>query len=203
MKRFSMPLLSLSFILAGSWAAHAEDKAPVPTAPAPATPAVSSAPSTSAGGNIQIAVINIQEIMHESLAAKSIKEQLEKKQKSFQAELSAKEETLQKESQGLAKERAVLSKEAMDQKIKEFDTKAKEAQKGVQTKRAQLDKAFGNSIGEIQKEVNRILTDMAKERGFIVALPAQQILYNDAKLDITKEVLARLNKSLPKVTLNF
>lgn len=154
-----------------------------------------------AAGNI--AVLNIQDIMRESEAGKSIKAQLEQKQKSFQSELSSKEEQLQKENQELGKQRSVLAKDAFEQKMREFNTKASEAQRDVQSKKSMLDRGFNQAVGEIQKTVNTILEEMAKEKGFALVIPTQQILYNDAKLDITKEVLDRLNKTLPKVTVNF
>src|SRR5215207_4573568 len=129
MQRYSLRSLSLPLVAVCLLAL------PVQAQEKPAAPVQAVAPApVSSSNNTQIAVVNIQEIMQESLAAKSIKEQLERKQKSFQAELSAREEKLQKEGQELAKLRATLSKEAMEQKVKEFDTKAKTAQKEVQTK---------------------------------------------------------------------
>ena len=55
------------------------------------------APVLAAGG---IATVNIQQIMHDSTAAKSVKDQLEAKQKAFQAQMSKKEEELQKRGSG-------------------------------------------------------------------------------------------------------
>lgn len=150
-----------------------------------------------------IAVLNVQEIMRDSLAAKSVKEQFDRKQKSFSDELSSKEETLQKEQQELAKQRSVLAQEAFEKKVREFQTKAADVQKEVQKKKNQLDKGLGQAFTEIQKAVSGILADMAKEKGFVVVVPTQQILYNEPSLDITAEVLKRLDSKLPKVSLKF
>jgi len=151
----------------------------------------------------QIAVVNIQGIMKDSTAATSVREQLESKQKAFQAEITKKEEALQKEDQELAKQQSVLSKEAFAEKRKSFVTKATEVQKEVQAKKALLDTAFERSLNDIQKAVNDIITDLAKEKGFILAVPTSQILYADEKLDVSKDVLDRLNKKLPKVDVKF
>ncbi len=56
---------------------------------------------------------------------------------------------------------------------------------------------------EIQKAVTGIVADMAKEKGFSIAIPTSQILYADPKLDITDEVLKRLNQKLPKLDVKF
>ena len=150
-----------------------------------------------------IAVVNIQQIMKDATAAKSVREQLESKQKSFQADISKKEEGLQKEDQELAKQKSVLAKEAFDEKVKAFRTKATDVQKEVQSKKAVLDGAFERALNDIQKVVTEIIADIAKEKGFVVALPTSQILYADKTLDISAEVLERLNKKLPKLDVKF
>lgn len=150
-----------------------------------------------------IAVVNIQEIMKDSTAAKSVREQLEAKQKDFQAEITKKEEDLKKEDQELGKQKSVLSKEAFEKKATEFRKKAAEMQKEVQSKKALLDSGFENALNDIQKSVSDVISELAKEKGFNVAIPSSQILYSDPKMDISKEVLDRLNKKLPKVTVKF
>jgi Skp family chaperone for outer membrane proteins len=40
---------------------------------------------------------------------------------------------------------------------------------------------------------------MSADKGFAVAIPSSQALYADTKLDITEEVLSKLDKELPDV----
>ena len=161
------------------------------------------APVAMAADANTIAVVNIQQVMRDSTAAQNVREQLESKQKVFQAELSKKEEELQKEDQELGKKRSVLSKEVFDDKVTKFRAKATDVQKEVQSKKAMLDGAFERALAEIQKVVSDVITDMSKEKGFIIAIPTSQILYADTKLDISSEVLTRLNKKLPKLDVKF
>lgn len=155
-----------------------------------------------------IAVVNIQMIMKEASVAKQVREELDKKQKSFQAELTKKDESLQKEDQELGKQKGVLSKEAFEEKTRAFRKKVTDVQKEVQTKKATLDNAYAQAISEIQKAVFSIVADMAKEKGFVLAIPMEappswQVLYADEKLDISKDVLDRLNKKLSKIDVKF
>ena len=150
-----------------------------------------------------IAVVNIQQIMKDSTAAKSVREQLESKQKSFQADITKKEESLKKEDQELAKQKSVLAKEAFEEKARAFRSKATDVQKEVQSKKAMLDGAFERAIGDIQKATTDIIADIAKEKGFEIAIPTSQILYADSKLDISADVLEKLNKKLPKLDVKF
>ena len=160
-------------------------------------------PAAFAAEGQSIAVVNIQQIMKDSTAAKSVREQLESKQKSFQAEITKKEEQLKKEDQELAKQRSVLAKEAFEEKARAFRTKATDMQKEVQSKKAMLDNGFERALTDIQKVVSEIIADLAKEKGFGMAIPTSQILYADPKMDISTEVLERLNKKLPKVDVKF
>ena len=150
-----------------------------------------------------IAIVNIQQVMREATAAQNVREQLESKQKAFQSEIGKKEESLQKEDQDLGKKRSVLSKAAFDEKAAAFRKKATDVQKEVQSKKATLDAAFEHALNDIQKVVTEVITDLSKEKGFAVALPTSQILYGDPKLDISEEVLKRLNQKMPKLDVKF
>lgn len=161
------------------------------------------APAAMAADGNMLAVVNIQQVMRDSTAAQNVREQLESKQKSFQADISKKEEQLQKEDQELGKQRSVLSKSAFEEKASKFRAKATEVQKEVQSKKALLDSAFERALNDIQKVVTEIITDLSKEKGFVMAVPTSQILYADSKLDISDEVLKRLNQKLPKLDVKF
>ena len=150
-----------------------------------------------------VAVINIQDIMRDSLAAKSVKKKLESKQKSFQNEMTKKEKALKSKESSIASQRGKLSAAEFEKQVKSFQSSAVKAQREVSTKKAKLDKAFADSLATIQKTVVSISKDIAKQRGVKVVMPTSQLLYADPSMDITKEVLAQLNKKLPNVSVNF
>lgn len=151
----------------------------------------------------KIAVVNVVSIMRDSAAAKSVKEQMDAKKKSYQAEIAKKEEALQKDDQELAKQRGALAKEAFEAKVKAFRDKATSAQKDVEAKKISLDNAYEKAVGQIQKTVEGIIADMAKEKGFVLAVPTSQILYAEPGMDISAEVLTRLNSKLSRVDVQF
>lgn len=150
-----------------------------------------------------IAVVDVQEIIKESTAAKNIRDQIEKKRTAYQAEINKRETDLNKKHQELSKQQSVLSKEAFDKKLQDFDTKVSEVQRDVQDKRAKLDQAYMNAVTEIQQSVEAIISDIAAEKGFLLAVPTSQILYAKENLDISDEVLKRLNQRLTKVNFKI
>ncbi len=156
-----------------------------------------------AQADTKIAVLNIQEIMRESLAAKSVKATLENQQKSFQSEMTKKEQDLQAKEKKLSEQRSVLSQEEFEKRVKDFRSQATTAQREVQAKKAKLDKAFADALADIQKSVMDIVSEKAKEKQIQIVVPTSQLLYAEPTLDITDEVLTQLNKRLPKVQVKF
>jgi len=151
----------------------------------------------------QIATINIQAILTESAAAKSAKSQIEGKRNEYQNELKKLSESIRKEEQGIKEQASLLSPEALEQKKKDFVAKANEAQKSQIDKTERLAAANNQALGTIQDSVNKIVQNIVKAKGVKVVIPTNNLLYATPDLDITKEVLAQLDKDLPTVKVNF
>lgn len=160
-------------------------------------------PSLAQEAKKTIAIINDQMIMRESAAGKSMIEQITAKQKAFEADISKKEEQLQKENQELSKQQAVLSKEKFAEKAKAFRAKGTEMQKDLNEKKMQITRGNQKAVADIQKAAGEIIGEIAKEKGYILVLPTGAVIYFDEAMDITREVITRLDKKLPKLTVNF
>lgn len=156
-----------------------------------------------ASAETMIGVVDTAKIMRDSKAAQSVRSQLQSKQKTFQAELDAKEKTLLAEDQALAKQQGNVDKAAFEQKVKEFRTKAAQAQREVQQKKLAVDKALASSLQNIQQTVLQITKEVAAEKKLNIVLSSAQVLHTDPALDITNEVLNRLNTKLPNVAVKF
>lgn len=156
-----------------------------------------------ASAETSIGVVNTAKIMRDSKAAQSVRSQLQAKQKSFQSELDAKEKQLLAEDQALAKQQASVDKAAFEQKVKDFRAKAATAQREVQQKKLAVDKALATALEDIQKTVIDITKQVAAEKKINVVVSSAQVLYAEPGLDMTDEVLKRLNDKLPNVAVKF
>ncbi len=150
-----------------------------------------------------IAIVNIQTVMKDSTAANSARKQLKSKQEQFQKDLAKQEKDLQAKDKELVKQKSLLSKEEFEKQVIAFRKQAANVQKGLQTKRASLNKAFNTALSDIQKTVTAIVSGIAAEKGFDVALPASHTLYFKNSIDISAEVLSRLNKKMPDMKVKF
>lgn len=159
--------------------------------------------SVRADDKTSIAIIDVQKIMTKSMAARSAQEQMDKKKKEYEDEIKAQEEKLQKTEKELSSQQSVLAKDVFQKKAQEFKQKVVEVQRKVNSRDQQLKTASNKAGATIQSNVVDIIKDMAKEKGFTIVLPASQTLYSDASMDISDEVLKRLDKKLPNLKLEF
>lgn len=149
----------------------------------------------------KVAVLNLQKLMRESKASKSIRDQIEQKRTSYQSEINKDEERLRTRDKELTEQRNLLSPEAFEQERREFKEEVTDVQRQVQQMRTTLDRAYGTSLAQVQVTISEIIEEMAAEKGFDLALPAGQTLFFSNTLDITESVLQRLDSRLPTVVV--
>lgn len=150
-----------------------------------------------------IAVLDIQRILRDSKAAKSIRPQVEKRKKQFQEEVRGQEGKLRKADKDLQQQRAILAPEAYAKKRRAFEENARKARRSVQARKRQLEVAFGKAMEEVRRSLILIARDVAIERKINIVLPKSVVLLSMKNLDITAEALKRLDEKLPSVKVTI
>ena len=148
------------------------------------------------------AVIDYQRILRDAAAAKSIRQQIEARRQSYQEEISKEEQRLHEADKAFAKQRSVLSTEAFAEKRRAFEQEVAEVQRLVQERRRELDSMAAAALNEVKEALIEIVTSIAEERGFNLVLPNSEVLFFSRSLDLTEEVLAKLDARLPQVQLS-
>lgn len=148
------------------------------------------------------AVIDYQRILRDAAAAQSIREQIEARRKAYQEEISKEEQRLHEADKAFAKQRSVLSAEAFAEKRRGFEQEVAEVQRLVQERRRELDSMAAAALNEVKEALIEIVTSIAEERGFNLVLPSSEVLFFSRSLDLTEEVLAKLDARLPEVQLS-
>lgn len=146
-----------------------------------------------------IAVVDMEEVLKQSVAIDKIENQVKQKRKAFQEKVQSKEEELRDKQKKLAEQRSLLAKDAYETQVKEFQLKANEISRELQQQRVAYDKASSAAINEVKTAIAEIVNNLAAEKKFQLALPSGVLLYYTRELDITQEVITRLNKKLPSV----
>jgi outer membrane protein len=161
---------------------------PLPASAEPLPPAV-------------VAVIDYQRVMRDAQAARSVREQVEERRRTYQDEIAQKEQQLHEVDKELARQRSLLTPEAFAERRREFEQEVAEVQRLVQERRRQLDEASARAMSHLRDELIEVVSELAEEHGFNLVLPSSQVLVYAPALDLTREVLGALDRRVPDIRL--
>jgi outer membrane protein len=150
-----------------------------------------------------IVVVDVQRILDESMAAKSVQKQLESQRSHFQTQIEQEENGLRSAEDDLNKARDQLTADVYSEREQQLRQRFLTVERHVQARRKVLDQAFGDSMNTVRSSLLDIVNTVAHEKGANIVLIKQQVLWTDKGLDVTDEVLDRLNAKLSKVTVKM
>ena len=152
---------------------------------------------------VSLAVVDFRGVLAKSEAARNIRSAVDEKRQELRKYFLEVENSLRDEQKDLSKKRSIVTAEAFEKRARKLKEKAQSAQKLAQTSNQKLKKSFDQAMDKVQKELLRIVAEVAEESGVGVVLFRSAIVIAVKKLDISKEVLQRLNKKLPEVKVRF
>lgn len=153
-----------------------------------------------------IVLVNYWQVIRESKAGGSLRQQIDAQREKFQSEIQAGQATLEKARTELAQQQGVLAPNAFAKKRQEYQNQAEQLQQKVQSRKRALDQMRQQGTGQIEKVLREILAGIVKERGYDLVLhhdpkAGAVIMFNKA-LDITPEVIQKLDAQLPGIKVN-
>ena len=171
-----------------------------------ATVAVVAVPVSGARAELKppvIAVVDVQFLLHESSAGKGIQKAIEAQRETYAKEISGQEGKLRQADQDLARQRSVLSEEAFGKKRHDFEKQVMDFQREVQARQKSIDQGFNEAMQTLQKGAIEIIAALVQERGINMVLSKQQVVIVEKTMDMTQEVLDRLNAKLSSVSVKI
>ena len=117
-------------------------------------------------------------------------------EKTFEVQVKSKDAERQKfvdEVRKLKDEQALLSDKAKAEKQAVIDGKITSLQDFDRRVRDELIKQRNQMLGEIQKDIDTVISAYSKEAGYDIVLIKQTVLFAGSELDLTAEVVKRLN----------
>lgn len=148
-----------------------------------------------------VAVLDLQSVIRESVAAKDVRRQLQLYRNKYQGEIAATESALRKEELELKGQQALLTPKVFDEKRQDFERRVIKVQRKVQDRSRALDRAFNIAMNQIQKAIVPIVKDLTMKRNFNVVVDRSRVLFAKSSLDITEVVLETLNESLTSIVV--
>lgn len=151
---------------------------------------------------IPIAVLDVQKILRDSSAVKNIREQVAKYGSTFENELEKERNEIRTANKELTQQRTILSPDAFAEKRRIFEEKVVGVQRLVQQRQRELDTSRNKAMAKVNKAYTEIVAKLAAERNLGIILRKSQTVFTVNTLDVTQDVLSRLNKNLPTVKID-
>lgn len=144
-----------------------------------------------------IGVVDVDEIQQESLAAKAVRGQAAKYRQDFQQQGNAEESALRSTKQAIEQDSKVLAPQALAEKARAFDSSVADYQRRELARRRAFEKSFNVAMSRVQQAMYEATRQVATLHCANVILPRGQVLLFDDKMNLTKEIIAVMDKILP------
>ena len=153
--------------------------------------------------NTSIAIVDLNLILSDSKAAKNATKQFEAIQKNTEDEIIASDKKMLEERNKLIEQQSIIAPEAFELKAKDYENKLQNYQVEKQNKLRKLEGILQKARNEILENVKPILEELSKELGVTVILEKNSVLLSATNMDITDNVIKKLNKELPKIKVSL
>ncbi len=180
MKRFLMCASAVAVLFSGmTTLSHAED----------------------AAGVTSIAVVDVRSLLTNSKAAKSIQGQIKSHREKFVKNLAEEEKELRGMEKKLIESKDKASPEEFGKKRQAFEEKLLSTRKKAEERRRGLEKGAAQATGKLRKEITDIVQSIADAKGYDLVLSSQNVVVGANKLNISKEVMDKLNSKVSKISV--
>lgn len=165
------------------------------------TAALAQAAAPAAAPATSIIVVDMARVASDSAAGKSGQTQLKTKLDSLQARGKTLSDSLRTEEETLLKARQAntMAPEAFQAKVKDLQTKQNNARTELGNREQELQRSNAFVNQQIFNAVGPIIQAVMRERGATVVLARDAALAVSPALDVTAEVIRRLDAALPRV----
>jgi len=190
--------ITLTLLLAGSLAACNQNKTDDKAAPATAT---TTTPATGVKAE-EIVFVNSDSLLTKYSYFKDMSARLEKKGKDAQADLVSRGQAFQREVAEYQKAQPTMAADQRQATEQRLQRKNQELQAYQQNAGAQVQQEQASEQAKLYEKVAEFLKVYAKDKGYKMVMTYQKgnsgILYGDASLDITSDVVKKLNEAYAK-----
>ena len=146
--------------------------------------------------------LDFKYILNESEAGKKAQASLKKKLDEGVKSLNNKEKKLQEEEKNIIQQKRVLSQEEYKKKVSELRKKVSDLKKQRNQILNSVAKQRNKARNELLKNLNPIVKEYMVEKQIRIIIDKKEIIVADEKLDITKEIIKKLNSKIKTIKLN-
>lgn len=151
----------------------------------------------------QFVILDGRLIMTQSTAAMALRQQAERQNSTLRADVQKQEQDFKNEQAELQRQRGRLSAEQFDQRVRDLQKRMSDAQTKLQNRTRTLDRAFAEAEQKIYQAMLQASVEVAEEKKYMIILDRGQVVAAQSNLEITGEILSRVNQRLTSVPLQI
>ena len=163
----------------------------------PISPASAQQKPSPGAGFVKMGVLNEAAVFRDALMTKDIAKQIDAKRRKFREEILKEEENLRKTGKELEGKRVLMTSEAVALEARKFRAMEAALQQKVQKRNREFNEFRNPANKAFEGALNRAVLVFAKQHGFTLILRQRQVFLRAKTLDVTKAVMAILDKNVP------
>ena len=152
--------------------------------------------------NENIRFININYIVNNSEAGKTLNKIIENKSKKIKSELNDLGKKIETKKEKIISQKNILKKEEYEKLVKNYENEVKKFNNMRLKKNEDFNKYRIDSQKKIIEALNPLITAFLKKESVQILLQKEQIIFGDKELDITQEILKIFNDKHKKIKFN-
>ena len=150
----------------------------------------------------KIVYLDVEKIMQNSIAGKSIITQLKKKREASISKFKKKEKEIFDKEKKLVAQKNILNKDEFQNKIKELRNEISNYQKERSKTSNNIAKLRINASTKLIGKLTPILEDYSKKNSIRIIIQKKQIVMGTKEDDITKDILELVNQKIKNIKLD-
>lgn len=151
---------------------------------------------------LKIAVVNVQNVQKNSRAMKGVRDGLQKFRDQYNKEFQAREKEMQAEYTRLRKDKD-MDRGEYERRVRALQADLVKLRRQSRARSQALSQSFQKAFAKFRQEVILVVKSMAVEEGYTLVMNQLTLIHSAPQYDITDKVVARLNKRLPKLPLDY
>lgn len=154
--------------------------------------------------NLRIAVVRMDAIQGTATALKDLRAQKEKYENSLRDELNRDQKALEKEKAEIEKSQDVLSREALQRRVVDYQNKVTKLQRDLTERAQSIEMSYQKALNEVQtKHLDPVVEGIIAKKNLSLVIDGRMARTGAdvANLDITDEVIKALDKKVSKVKM--
>lgn len=156
------------------------------------------------GADLRIAVVRMDAIQSEAKALSDLRKQRESYETKLRDELTKRQKEIEKEKSEIEKSQGVLSGEALQKRVAEYQKKVAKLQQDLNMRAQAIDASFQNALNKVQAEhLDPIIEGVIAKKKLSLVVDGRMARVGGEiqNLDITQDIIKALDKRAPNVKM--